>query len=69
MPKKYVMLRIPEESWELLCETLYMDSESNNFSTALRGDLKKALDQIEYCGEDGSHGYDGSYEEEDDDHE
>ena len=66
MPKKYVMLRIPQESWELLCETLYLDSESRYFSMALREDLKKALDQIEYCGEDGSHGYDG---EEDDYHE
>lgn len=46
--QKYVKLRIPEEDWELLAETLHMDSKSSTFDHSLRNDIAKALDNIQY---------------------
>lgn len=44
----FVYLKIPSSAWDLLLETLQLDSESSAFDLALRKDLSKALDEIEH---------------------
>ena len=45
--KLYVVLRMPQDSWDTLSETLEMDSESGSFDRDLRKDIRKALDSVE----------------------
>ena len=52
MKKKNVVIRMPEWAWELMTETLWMDSESGMFDCDLREDLKTALETYEYLYEE-----------------
>lgn len=43
-----VTIKMPVWAWELMTETLWMDSESGMFDCDLREDLKTALESYEY---------------------
>jgi hypothetical protein len=42
-----ILLSVEAEDWDLLCETLFMDSQSGAFDRKLRDDIIKALDAVE----------------------
>lgn len=46
-PEKFVIVTVPQEAWDVLHETLQMDSESSSFDHKLRDQILKALDSIE----------------------
>lgn len=45
--KNYVVLRMPEDAWDTLSETLQMDAVAKNFGQDLRKEITKALGQVE----------------------
>ena len=44
---KYTYLKVPSSEWNLLEETLYMDSESSSFDYELREELTEALETVQ----------------------
>ncbi len=46
--KQYVYIRLPEESWNTLWESLEIDARSTAVAPELRRELREALDQVEY---------------------
>lgn len=50
--KCMVTLRLPEESWSILEETLHMDAKAKNFDPKLRSAIRRALGEICYPGSD-----------------
>jgi len=47
MSKHYVVLRMPEDAWETLRETLKLDSVSKAFDRELRKKISAALAKVE----------------------
>lgn len=47
MKNKFVLLRIPEDAWDVIWETLMLDSESSAFDSDLRSQIKDALDRVQ----------------------
>lgn len=45
--KKVALLVMPEDSWEVLHETLEMDTEAHNFDGELRAQIRKALGSVQ----------------------
>ena len=45
---EHVTLRLPQEAWEKLRETLELDSKSSAFDPELRKEIREALDQVEH---------------------
>jgi hypothetical protein len=43
---KMLTLRVPEDAWNLLSETLHMDASSGSFDEDLRGEIRAALDRV-----------------------
>ena len=43
----YEYIKVKKGDWNLMLETLYMDSESSRFDSNLREELKEALEEIE----------------------
>jgi hypothetical protein len=43
----YTYLKVPTESWDILAETLEMDSTAGNFDAALRNDISRAFNEVE----------------------
>tara|TARA_R100001463_G_scaffold136467_1_gene201888 strand:+ start:658 stop:948 length:291 start_codon:yes stop_codon:yes gene_type:complete len=43
----YEYIKVKKGDWNLMLETLYMDSESSRFDSDLREELKEALEEIE----------------------
>lgn len=48
MTKEYEYIKIEKGAWNLLNETLWMDTESSTFDCDLREELKEALEEIQY---------------------
>ncbi len=46
--KQYVCIRLPEESWNTLWESLEIDARSTAVAPELRRELREALDQVEH---------------------
>lgn len=44
---KYTYLKVPSSEWNLLEETLYMDTESKYFDYDLREELSEALETVQ----------------------
>jgi hypothetical protein len=44
----FVIVRLPQEAWEKLRETLELDSKSSAFDPELRKEIREALDQVEH---------------------
>ena len=45
---EYVMVRLPQEAWDKLRETLELDAKSSAFDPELRKEIREALDQVEH---------------------
>lgn len=43
----YEYIKVKKGDWNLMLETLYMDSESSRFDSDLREELKEALEEIQ----------------------
>ena len=43
-----VIVCLPEDAWNLMIETLYMDSQSSFFEDDLRRDIAEAIESIVY---------------------
>lgn len=48
-PEELVVLVIPRDEWEVLSETLELDSQSAAFDRELRQDIRSALDSVVEC--------------------
>jgi hypothetical protein len=48
MSKEYEYIKVEKGAWNLLNETLWMDTESSIFDFDLREELKEALEEIQY---------------------
>lgn len=48
MAKEYEYIKVEKGAWNLLNETLWMDTESSVFDCDLREELKEALEEIQY---------------------
>lgn len=48
MTKEYEYIKVEKGAWNLLNETLWMDTESSIFDFDLREELKEALEEIQY---------------------
>ena len=46
MARKTVTIRVPEEAWDVLLETLEMDAQSSAFDPALRKEIARALKAV-----------------------
>ena len=46
-PQSDVIMRAPQQAWELLHETLQLDAQSKAFDAQLRKDIADALAQVE----------------------
>lgn len=46
--REYVTVRLPQDAWDKLKETLELDSESSAFDPELRKEIREALDQVEH---------------------
>ncbi len=46
-PGEQVTIRLPQETWEKLRETLELDAKSSAFDPKLREEIREALDQVE----------------------
>ena len=44
----HVVVCLPEDAWNLMIETLYMDSQSSFFDDDLRQDITEAIESIVY---------------------
>ncbi len=44
----YVSIRLPQDAWEKLTETLALDAKSSAFDPELRKEIREALDQVEH---------------------
>ena len=47
MSKEYEYIKVEKGAWNLLEETLYMDSQSSSFDYELREELTNALEEIQ----------------------
>ena len=47
-PTQYVVIRLPQDAWDKLTETLELDANSSAFDPELRKEIGEALDQVEY---------------------
>jgi len=45
------MIRLPQDAWDKLRETLELDSKSSAFDPELRKEIRAALDQVEHAAE------------------
>ena len=46
MAKKHITIKIPEDKWNLISETLNMDCQSNWIDEKIRKDIQDALNSI-----------------------
>lgn len=44
--KRTITIKVPEAAWNVLHETLEMDSQSSSFDPGLRKEIEKALDAV-----------------------
>ena len=47
MSKEYEYIKVKKGDWNLMLETLYMDSESSSFDYELREEITNALEEIQ----------------------